>query len=76
MALPQQWNFIANDIVFTLRVELVGVFASAKNGSSTSLEISFAHLVENIFLSGGVSHEPLGRAEVSSNLKHEGTAIV
>ena len=74
MALPRQWNFIANDIV--MKVELVGVFASAKNGSSTSLEISFAHLVENIFLSGGVSHEPLGRAEVSSNLKHEGTAIV
>ena len=69
MALPQQWNFIAHDFVFTLQVEVVGVFASAKNGSSTKLEISFKHLVENIFLSGGVSHEPLGRAEVSSILK-------
>ena len=58
MALPQQWNFIANDIVFTLQVELVGVFASAKNGSSTVLEISFTPNVENVFLSGGLSHEP------------------
>ena len=56
MALPRQWNFIANDIV--MKVELVGVFASAKNGSSTVLEISFTPNVENVFLSGGLSHEP------------------
>ena len=36
-----------------------GSFCLGQNGSSTSLEISFAHLHEKLFLSGGVSQEPL-----------------